>query len=118
MGHIARLVVGRVEIVDSTFETGVHNRQILIRKSDIDDELGLVAVEKLDELFHRVGVDAVGGHVRLVYLCGHGVALRACARSDYYLTEHLRVLGAFMGYDGAHSATADDDDFCHFSGRG
>ena len=47
MSHVARLVVGRVEIVDTALQTGVHYREVLIRQGEIDYHFGLMAAEKL-----------------------------------------------------------------------
>ena len=123
MSHVARLVVGRVEIVDPAFQAGIHYGEILVGECHVDYHFGLVAAEEFAELFHAVGIHAVGGDYRQVGLpafCGgfcyglcQGVAFGLTARCDYDFGEHFRVLGAFVGYHAAHASGADNDNFCH-----
>ena len=123
MSHVARLVVGRVEIVDTALQASVHDGEVLIGEGHIDHHLGVVAAEKGAHFLHFVGIDGVGADQRqlaaglgggLLYSVGEGVAFASGARSYHYLAEYFRILGAFVGYNAAHTSGADDDYFCHF----
>ena len=46
---VAGLVIGRVEIVDARRQTGVHDREILVRQRQVDDNVRPYA---LDERHH------------------------------------------------------------------
>ena len=117
MSLILGLIVGGVEVVYTTLQTGLHDGEVLVRESDIDDELRAVAAEELAEFRHAVGVDAVGrnscaglgGH-----LFGNDVALGLGARRENDLTEHIGMLGALVGDDCPHASGADDHDFSHY----
>ena len=107
------LIVGGVEVVDAGAQAGVHDGEILIRQGDVDDEVGLVTLEECHDVVYVVGVDAVGADPGFVDDAGYGVAFALRARSYDDLGEHIVVLSAFVGDDGAYTATAYDNNFCH-----
>ena len=113
MGHILRLIVCGVKIVDATNQACVHDGQVLIGESHIDYELRFVAVEKLHKLRHAVSVDNIRRDIRFPDSIDNCIAFRACARSDNYFSENFRVLGALVGHYGAHTAGSNDNNFCH-----
>ena len=43
---VERLIVGGIEIIDTAMQTGIHNRQVLIRQSHIDNDIGLMLFEQ------------------------------------------------------------------------
>ena len=57
LGDVARLVVGGVEVVHAGLEAGVHQRQVLVGQGDVDQQVGLDALEQRDRLGDVVGVD-------------------------------------------------------------
>ena len=71
---VARLVVGRVEVVAAAFEAGVHDREVLIRQGHVHDDIGFEGAEKLAQLRNIVGIDLGGLHAVAADGCGDGVA--------------------------------------------
>ncbi len=114
MCHILGLIVGCVEIVDSAFKTGIHDREVLIRQGNVDNHVGLVFFEKFDQLRHRICVDRVGCDVWSADSLCDGVTFGFCAGCKHYLVEHFGVLGAFVSHDCADTAGSDNDNFSHF----
>ncbi|MPN32976.1 hypothetical protein SDC9_180459 [bioreactor metagenome] len=45
LGFIFRLIIGCIEIMYATFETGIHNGQILIGQRNINHQFGLIFIE-------------------------------------------------------------------------
>ncbi len=73
-----------------------------------------MALKKGHEFVHIVGVDTVGGDVGSADGLGQGVAFGLRTRCKHDFGEYFGVLCAFVRYDGAYAANADDDDFRHF----
>ena len=46
VSFIFGLIVGSIKIVHTTFKTSVHNSQVLVRKSDIDNDVWLVFLKQ------------------------------------------------------------------------
>ena len=111
---IERLVVGGVEIVHATFKTSVHNGEVLIGESHIDNDVGAVALEQFDELRHAVGIDGVGSNIWLSNSLSHGIAFSFCSRCDDDFGENIGVLSAFVCGDSAHTTCSDNKYFSHF----
>ena len=57
---VAWLVVSGIEVVYSTFEASIHNGEVLIGKSHVDDNVGTMTLEKFNELRHTVGINLAG----------------------------------------------------------
>ena len=93
---VFRLIVGGVEIVASAGQTRFHNRQILIRQSEIDHQFGLVVVEKGLQLFHIVGIDLRGLDVHLVAclvdVFHDFVTLRLATACNHKVGKHVGIL--------------------------
>ena len=79
------LVVRRVEIVYATLQAGIHNRQILIRKSDINYNVGLERFHQRHKLRHTVGIDLRCLYAATTYGCCNLIALRLCAARQHNL---------------------------------
>jgi len=46
LGFILRFIIGRVEVVDATRQTGIHNGQVLVRQCHIDHQLRLIGIHQ------------------------------------------------------------------------
>ncbi len=123
MGHVARLIVGRVEIADAAFQAGIHDSEVLIGQRQVHHQVGIVTAQQGAEFLHRVGVDTVGlNHRGLAsMLFGlpedgllYGVAFLAASRGEDYPGEHIGILGALVGGHCADTSDANDNNFCHF----
>lgn len=51
MSLILGLVVGGVEVIDTAFQTCLHDGEILIGEGDVDADVRAVTVEKFHQLF-------------------------------------------------------------------
>ena len=111
--HVLGLIVGGVEIVDSAYQTRIHDGEVLIGESHVDYERGFVAVKQFDELGHAVSINYVGTDIGFADSLDHSLTLGTCAWSYDYLGEYVGMLGAFVGYDGTNAAGSDDYYFCH-----
>ena len=110
---VERLIVGSVEVVDTTFQAGIHDGKVLIGQCHIDDQLGLMTLEQSHQLLNAVGVDFVGCDVRSTNSLSHGVTFLFVSRSDHNFVKHVGIFGALVCYYGSHTATANDDYFVH-----
>ena len=115
--HVFGLIVGRVEIVDTALEAGIHDGEVLVGQGQVDDQLWLVPFEQGHKLRHLVGVDLVGGdvaHTQAALDGGcHLVAFLLVARGNHNLVEHIGILGALEGAHGAHATATNDKYFVH-----
>ncbi len=86
--------------------------QILIRKSDIDDEVWLYLLYQLHKLRHIVGI-----HRRSINfafdLTGDFIALRLRATSERDVLENFGHLSTFMSNNTADTAGSDNENFRH-----
>ena len=111
---VARFVVSSVEIVDATFQTSVHDSQVLIRQRHVNNDVGTMLFEEFNQLRHAIGVDSVGGDVRSANSLSHGVAFAFGARSDDDLFKHVGILGTLVSHNGSYTSTTDNQYFTHF----
>ncbi len=63
MRNILGLIVCRVKIVHTTFQTRIHNSKVLIWKGYINNQFGLVTAEQSHQVVNRIGIHPVGCHV-------------------------------------------------------
>ena len=113
---IFRLIVGGVHIVDAAGQAGIHDGQILIGQGNVHDQIGLVAVDKIAQLLHIIGIHLGGGDFCFGVggqLCRQGIALGLGAAGNAQLGKNIADLAALGdGYTG-HAAAADDQNFAH-----
>ena len=110
---VTRLIVSGVEVVHSTFQTCVHDGEVLIGQCHVNHQLGLMALEQSHQFRHAVGIDFVGGDIGSSNSFSHCIAFRLVPRCDYYLVKHVGIFSALVCHNGSHTATADDDYFVH-----
>ena len=84
---VARLVVGRVEVVAAAFEAGVHDREILVRKRHVDHDVGFERAEQFAQLRHAVGVDLGGLHAVAADGGRNGVAFGFGTAGQHHVRE-------------------------------
>ena len=115
-GLVLGLVIRRIEIIDTPFETGIHYRQVLIGERQIDDQAGLDLADQIDHRRDFLGIDLVGRDIdagALLHALCNGVAFRfrtACkvdVRKDFGVHRHL------VDAHAADAARADYQDFRH-----
>ena len=93
---ILRLIVGCVQITASASQTGVHDCQILIWQSEVDDQFRLVFVKQSLQLLHIVSIhlscldiQLVSGFMNVVY---NLVTFRLTTTGNHKLRKHVSVL--------------------------
>ena len=107
LGHIARFVIGGVDVVHTCFKAGIHDGEILVWQRHIDDHLRLEALQQLHQFRDVVGIDTSSLDGPLEFSCD-GIALRFCAGRQHDLAEHFRELGAFMNNHTTYAAGTND----------
>ena len=110
--HLARLVVGGVEIVHAGLEAGVHDRQVLVGQGHVDHEVRLHFPDQRDGGGHVIGVH-LGDLDGCNAILGHLFAALDPPRSQRDVLERLAVHRAFFGDDRAGGAGADDENIIH-----
>ena len=90
-------IVGCIEIVTATRQTGIHNGQILIGQGEVDYKLRLVAVEKGFQLLHIVSIHLCGLDVHLVTclmdILHNLVTLCLSTTSNHKVGKDVSILG-------------------------
>ncbi len=76
LGSIKRFVVGRIEIIDSGRQTGVHDREILIRQGHIDHQLRLYLLKQSREFRDIVSIDLRRINRDVLDLVGNRITFR------------------------------------------
>ena len=116
VGFILRLVVGRVQVVATRLEAGLHDGEVLIGQGQVHHEFRLVAAHQRHELLHAVGIHLRCGDCRSVFLVediGQCLTLALGTRGNHYLGEHVLVLCHLMGGYGGYSTSTDNKYFSH-----
>ena len=111
---VRRLVVGRIHIGHARFKTGIHDVEILVRKRNIDQQIGVEPPDQRGQLG-----DIVRVHLRCFdrarNIRGNAITLLLGPARETDLLENLRNLGALVRHDIPDSARADDQHIRHVS---
>ena len=96
MSLILGLVVGRIKIVASASQAGIHDGKVLIRQCEVYDQFGLVVVEQSLELLNIVSINLCCLDVSLISLCLDGlyqlITFLLPAAGNHELCEDVRIL--------------------------
>ncbi|MNM95941.1 hypothetical protein D3C81_1084020 [compost metagenome] len=114
---IFRLIVRRIHVVRLGCQAGVHDRQILIRQSQVHHHVRFNFVDQRDQFVDVVGIDLRRRDFRLaaVQLRFQCVAFRLRAAGNADFLKNLAVLNTFVDGYSSDAAAADDQCFSHFS---
>ena len=119
MSLVLWLIIGRIEIVASACQTGLHDGEVLIGQGEIDDQFGLIVAEERLQLLHIVGVHLCGLDVHRVAFSVDGlhqlVALLLAAACNHKLGENVCVLHYFKRSYCCDATGANHKYFAHFS---
>ena len=111
------LIIRRIEVIDPRLQASVHDSQVLIRQSHMDDQFGLEGTDQLRQFGHVVGIYLRGLDLpvagSLLGVGGNHVAFGLGPAGQHDLREDLRMHGAFEGNDPAYSTGADNEHFRH-----
>ncbi len=110
---ILRLIVRRVDIMHAAFETGLHDREILIGECEIQHGIRLVCLDEREDsvlvvCIERRRRDDGFGLALCFDLCFQRIALGYSAAGNADLAEYCVILTAFLNGDGCNTAAADD----------
>jgi len=95
MRFVPWLVVGRIEVIDAAFQAGVHDREILIGKGHVDDDIGTEGAEEFAQFGNAVGIDLSGLYAAAADRRRNGVALRLGVRLASITSEKIGLAATF-----------------------
>ena len=102
------LVVGRVEVVASRLQAGLHNCEVLIGQGEVHHYVGLKVAQQSHQLVDIVGIHSRCLDVRAADSLDNRIAFALCATGNHYLTKHIRVLGNLVRGHGGYTARTDN----------
>ena len=111
------LEVRRIDVVDTSCQAGIHDREVLIRQRHIQDGIGLVLLDEFRQGFGIIGIDLRRRDLRLrlaLQFLLQGIALGHRAAGNQQFIENAIVLAHLMDGNTCHTATADNHQFAHF----
>ena len=98
LGGVFWFVVGSVNVVGLGCQAGIHDGEILIWKSEVDDNIWLELFDQRDDVFGLVSVELRG--VEFCFstgeFCCEFVALALCAARDHDFFNYFTVLAHFV----------------------
>ena len=110
MCFILWLVVGCVHVVTATCQARIHDGEVLVRQSQIDDQFGLVAVEEFFQLVNIIGINLCCFDVHFVTLVvnalNKAVAFLFVVTCDHKLCEDVLILDNLECANGSHATCA------------
>ena len=110
---VERLIVRRVEVVDACLEASIHDMEVLIGQSDIDDQLWLEGLHQSDELGDVISVDGCRLDLDIGNLGGNLIALTLRAAGEHNLSEYVAILCHLLGHYRTDTAGTDNEDSSH-----
>ena len=108
---IRRFVVRRIDVVNAGVQTRVHQRQILIRERNVDQNLRLKFFQKRDHFLYVVRIDfrRFNHNARRIFdVRRNRLAFILVAGSEHDFAELRRILSYFVSDDVADPARTDD----------
>ena len=91
-------------------KTGIHNRQILIRKRKIDYYIWFYFIDKIDELVHIISINLSRSYFRLAaaefFL--QSVAFAFCTAGNADFLKNITILTAFVNCNAGYTTAADN----------
>lgn len=115
MGYVLRLIVGRVEVVHTTLQAGLHDGEVLVGQGKVHHELGLEIADEGHELLHAVGIYLCGAYGRVANGFNDSVALALGAAGNHDFGKNVGILCHLVCGYGGHATSTDDEYFSHGS---
>ena len=104
------LIVSGIHIVATASQTGIHDGEVLVRQSEVDDKLRLIAIKESLQLLNVVGIHLSRLNIHLVALgmdiLNQLIALFLATASNHKLGENVLVLDDLEGSHGSHATSA------------
>ena len=118
MSLVLRLIISGIHVVATASQTGIHDGEILVRQSEVDDKFRLVAIEESLQLLNVVGIHLSCLNIHLVALgvdiLNQLIALFLATASNHKLGENVLVLDDLEGSHGSHATCANHKYSTHF----
>ena len=113
--RVLRLIVRRIDVMRLRRKARIHDLEILIGQREVQNDIGLLPLDQVDELRHIVRVHLRRPDLRLAsrQLFLQRVALRLRAARDADLLEHVAVLAALVHGNARNAARTDDQSLSH-----
>ena len=104
---VLRLVVCRVEIVDTTLQAGVHDSEVLIRKGYVNYKIRLEGTHQSDKGFNVVSVYLCRLYPVTAYSVGYLVTFGFRTACQHDVCEHI-ILGYLVCHYCSYTAGTDN----------
>ena len=107
VSFVLRLIVGGIEVVNSALQTSIHNRQVLIRKCDINYNVRLEGLHQCDKFLHVVGIHLCGLDACVTDSLCYLVTFRLGTTCQHDVCEYI-VFGDFVCHYCSYSTGTDN----------
>ena len=108
---ILRLVVGGIHIVTTCLQASLHDGEVLIRQSQVDNQLGFVGTHKLDQLLYAISIHLSSLNLCAILLVQHISQVNTflfCTTGNHHLCEHITVLAYLVCSHCGYTASTDN----------
>ena len=116
LGHILGLVIGRIHIVGTRRQAGIHDRQILIGQRQVHHQPGPGRLDQGGQRRHILSVDGIGGNIHpgaALHRCGNRLALGHRAAGQMDAAEDRTIHRHLVHANRANPARADHQNLAH-----
>ena len=108
---ILGLVVSSIHIVAACLQTSLHDGKVLIRQSQVDNQLGLVGTHQLDQLLYAISIYLSSLNLCAILLVQHISqvnTLLLCTTGNHHLCEHITVLAYLVCSNCCYTASTNN----------
>ena len=114
--RIQRLIIRRIHIISFCLQTSVHNSQILVRQSDINNNIRFKSVNKLNKFLCVISVNPrrMNFSFSSVKFSFKSVTFRFCPAGNTNFLKNIRILAAFMNNNARDAARSNNQCFSHY----
>ena len=112
MGLLLGFVIGRIQIVHAAFETRVHNRQVLVGKRHVDDDIRPESPHQRRQLLDAVGIHPGRLNPSSAHRGGYVVGLALGTARQHDFRKH-RTGRHLVRHHGSHTAGSDYQYLAH-----
>ena len=92
VGLVLGLIVGGVQVVAATSQTGLHDGEVLIGKGQVDYQFGLEVVEESLQLLHIISIHLCCLDIGIAYSLDYLVTLFLATAGNHEISKHVGIL--------------------------
>ena len=100
---IQRLIIGRIQIADTIFQTRIHDMQVLIRQCQVHHQIRLERLEQSHQLIHIVCIHLSGFDRYILNVSSNLVALALRTTGHHNIRESVGIHGNLLHCHRAHT---------------